>query len=79
MRVEIRLFATLSKYLPHKDRGNSCSVEVNEKITVGKLFEQLKIPSDEVKTIFLNGVHATGHEILNEGDRIGVFPPIGGG
>jgi len=29
--------------------------------------------------IFLNGLHATGDEVLREGDRVGVFPPVAGG
>jgi hypothetical protein len=41
--------------------------------------EQLKIPPDSIKLVFLNGVHANGDEILKDGDRIGAFPPIGGG
>jgi molybdopterin converting factor small subunit len=37
------------------------------------------IPPEAPKVIFLNGVHATGNEVLKEGDRVGAFPPVAGG
>jgi len=46
---------------------------------VSELLEQLKIPPDAVKLVFLNGIHANGNETLKDGDRVGAFPPIGGG
>ncbi len=48
-------------------------------ITVRELLEAMKVPLEAVKVVFLNGVQATGDEVLREGDRIGVFPPVAGG
>ena len=79
MRVKLNLFASLARYMPDKARGNSWTVETSEVTKVRELLEQFGIPTDSVKLVFLNGVHANGDEILNDGDRVGVFPPIGGG
>jgi len=79
MKVELDLFASLKGYLPHKAKGNSCAVEIGEGTKVRGLLEQLKIPAHAVKLVFLNGVHARGDEILKDGDRVGVFPPVAGG
>lgn len=79
MRIELNLFASLRRYMPHKDKGNSCSVEIAEGTRISELLEQLKVPTDAVKLVFLNRVHAGGDEILKDGDRVGVFPPVAGG
>ena len=80
MKVEVRLFTSFTQYLPHRGKaGNSCTIELFQEITVRELLDHLKIPRDEIKVMFLNGVHATGDETLREGDRVAAFPPIGGG
>ena len=79
MEVTLNLFATLSRYLPTKAKGSPCTIELDEGTRVRGLLAGLKIPARNMKLVFLNGVHATGDEILKDGDRIGVFPPIGGG
>ena len=79
MKVELNLFASLKGYLPPKAKGNPCTVEVGEGTKVRGLLEQLKIPAHAVKLVFLNGVHARGEEVLKDGDRVGVFPPVAGG
>jgi sulfur carrier protein ThiS len=77
MKVDLRLFASLARYSP--DKGNSPFMEIKEGTRVADLLEQLKVPPDSVKLIFINGVHASGDVILKDGDRLGVFPPVAGG
>ena len=78
MKIELRLYASLSVYMPETNRA-TVIVDIDQGTRIQELLEQLKVPADSVKIIFLNGVHAKGKEILKEGDRIGVFPPIAGG
>lgn len=78
MKIEFRLYASLSVYMPETDRTDSI-IDINKGTSIQKLLEQYNVPAESVKIIFLNGVHAEGDEILNEGDRVGVFPPIAGG
>jgi molybdopterin synthase sulfur carrier subunit len=78
MRIELRLYASLSRFMPEQWRG-SPTVEVNEGVTVKGLLEAMKVPLEIVKVIFINGVHAKGDEALRDGDRVGVFPPVAGG
>jgi molybdopterin converting factor small subunit len=40
---------------------------------------KLKVPLDDVQLIFINGIKAGLSTSLNGGERVGVFPPIGGG
>jgi len=79
MKIEVRLYASLGRYLPDEREGNSCVLEVPPGTTIQDLFLRLKIPSDAPKIIFLNGIHARGEEVLKDGDRVGAFPPVAGG
>jgi sulfur-carrier protein len=74
--IEIKLFASLKKYLP-ADSAGRYSVEPGTPLSA--LLDQLCIPQTEVKLIFVNGVKKDASAFLNGGERVGVFPPIGGG
>ncbi|MBU1171498.1 MAG: MoaD/ThiS family protein [Proteobacteria bacterium] len=79
MRVELRLFASLGKYASHPMISTEGIMDLPSLITVGDLVDRLGIPRQEIKLIFLNGVHAHLDSKVNENDRLGLFPPIGGG
>jgi sulfur-carrier protein len=79
LRVELRLYASLQKYLPGEPRDGVVRVEVEEGTTLWGLLERLHIPPEAPRILFLNGVHARGDEALKEGDRVGAFPPVAGG
>jgi molybdopterin converting factor small subunit len=83
IRVEARLYATLKKYHPEGENsksGEALVCELEEGTTVQKLLEnELGVPPDEVKTVFVNGVSRRFDHVLADGDRMGIFPPVGGG
>ncbi len=79
MKIELNLYASLAEYLPDKARRNPNSIELPEGTTIKQLIEQLHIPLDAPRIIFLNGVHAPLDALLKDGDRLGMFPPLGGG
>ena len=79
MKVELRLYASLGRYLPENREGNSCILEIEAGTTIQELLHKLNIPLDAPKVIFLNGIHAQGNEVLKDGDRLGAFPPVAGG
>jgi len=73
--ISIKLFATLNRHTPAS--GDNYPVEPG--ITVRNLLEQLGVPEDEVKLIFINGVKGNLSSPLTGGERVGIFPPVGGG
>ena len=79
MKIELRLYAALRVLTPQKTDSDSCEIEVAEGTTVRNLLQALKVPRENVKLVFVNGVHANGDEILRAGDRVGVFPAVAGG
>lgn len=80
MKVEVKLYASLGRYMPQAalEKGKGY-LEVGEGTTIKAFLENLKVPLETVKLIFLNGIHAKDTEILKDGDRLGVFPPVAGG
>jgi molybdopterin converting factor small subunit len=73
--IKLKLFATLSKFSPNI----SDPYPIPSGSTVGELTDQLKMPRDQVKLIFINGVKRSLATPLQDGDRVGLFPPVGGG
>ena len=79
MKIKLNLYASLAEYLPDRARGNPNVLELPEGTTIRQLIEQLRIPLDTPRIIFLNGAHAPLEAFLNDGDRLGMFPPLAGG
>ncbi|WP_029895939.1 MoaD/ThiS family protein [Desulfohalovibrio reitneri] len=74
MRIDITCFATLKKYEPKAPVGYE-----TEAGTIGQLAGELGLPPEELKIIFINGAKASLDSELSEGDRVGLFPAVGGG
>jgi sulfur carrier protein ThiS len=74
MNIEVKCFATLARRTPE---GGSLEIEAGA--TPADVMARLGIDPDEVKIIFVNGVHAKADSPLKDGDRLGLFPPVGGG
>jgi sulfur-carrier protein len=79
MKIKLNLYASLAEYLPDRAQGNPNLLELPEGTTIKQLIEQLQIPLDTPRIIFLNGTHAPLEALLNDGDRLGMFPPLAGG
>ncbi len=73
MRLTVKCFATLYHYEPDPDR------EYPEGATVRDVIVELGIPVDDVRIIFINGRGKELDAVLTDGDRLGLFPPVGGG
>lgn len=79
MKVNVKLFATLQRYKPDVFAGEVFVVELPEKSTLADLVAHLKIRANEVKTMFVNGRARAEMYRLQDGDEVGIFPPVGGG
>lgn len=75
VQIELKLFVTLAGYLP-ENAGNH---EIKEGQTIDDLIQDLGIPRELVKLIFVNGKKQESTYVLQDGDRVGLFPPVGGG
>jgi len=79
MRVEVRVFATLRRYLPELGIGEPKIMDVPDGTTFDQLREMLGLPADEVKVIMRNGLQVEPEDVIHDGDRIAYIPATGGG
>ena len=73
--IDLKLFATLKKFSPQASDAHV--VEAGTRVRT--LVQQLGIPEKKAKIIFINSVKVTLDSVLKDGDRLGIFPPVGGG
>ncbi len=80
VQIEIKLLTGLKQYLPGPDvTGSVHTLEVHETATVKTVLEMLNIPVHMPKVIMLNDRQGKLEDPVSPGDRITVFPPVGGG
>ncbi len=77
--VEVRLYATLQEYHPDLGIGEALVLALDDKAKLGNLFDELKLPKEEIKVALVNGKWEEESYLIQDGDRIGIFSPIGGG
>jgi molybdopterin converting factor small subunit len=74
-QIQLKLFATLHDFEP----PSSENYIIEQGISIRELLEQLELPPAKAKLIFINGVRADLAATLKGGERVGIFPPVGGG
>ena len=79
MRVDVKLFATLRKYLPAEAQNKTVSVSLPDGGTVGDALDAAGVPRAEAHLLILNGDSRSPDHPLQEGDTLSVFPPVAGG
>lgn len=75
MGITVKCYATLSAYQP----DNAENFPLTEGETVASLIQRLGIAPEEVKITFVNSRSVEVNTTVNTGDRVGIFPAVGGG
>ena len=79
VQVEVRVFATLRRYLPGLDIGQAQVCQVKPGTTLDELRAELGLPEAEVKVIMRNNLHAEPSDQVQANDRIAFIPAVAGG
>ncbi len=79
MEIELRLYATLVKYAEKNKIPQFSTVELEEGLILANLLEKFGILREHVRIAMVNGKRAELNQVLRDGDRVGLFPPVGGG
>jgi sulfur-carrier protein len=79
MQIEVRLFATLRRYMPEIKETGWIMTEMADGTTIADLMDTLKIPADEIKVVMRNFRQADLADHLSDGDRVAFIPAVGGG
>ncbi|MDX9917229.1 MAG: MoaD/ThiS family protein [Gudongella sp.] len=74
IKVEVRYFATL-----RVDGKKKEEVSIPIGTTADELLKTLSIPMEDIAILLVNGINSDANTVLNDGDTVSLFPPVGGG
>ncbi|HLZ31997.1 MAG TPA: MoaD/ThiS family protein [Chloroflexota bacterium] len=78
VRVEVHLHADLERYAPEGRRG-VMSIVLPLGARVADVLREVALPADRRVLVGLNGAAAQPEQVLADGARIDLVPPIAGG
>lgn len=83
MKINLKLYATLTNYLPPSADKHRAVVDVPDGSTPAAVITQFNLPLDLTHLVLINGVYVAPSERdkrqLKEHDDLAIFPPIAGG
>ncbi len=84
MHITLKLFATLTDYLPTESRyTNIVELDVADGTTIGDIISQHQLPPKWVHLVLVNGGYINPEDRANkklvEDDVLAIWPPIAGG
>jgi sulfur carrier protein ThiS len=84
MKITLKLFATLTDYLPVESKyTNLVELEVAAGTTVGQVIETHQLPPKWVHLVLVNGTYVEPEKrqarVLVPDDVLAIWPPIAGG
>ena len=82
MKITLKFYTKLAKYLPENSLKNQAIVEIEENYDVERVLDKYGVPSDQRYLVMVNGVHIMPEEsatkILSKSDSLAVWPPTTG-
>ena len=85
MRVVLKLYASLTDYLPERGRDQRHEVDVDmpADATIAAVIDRFRLPRRQVHLVLVNGVYVEPQQratrTLREGDHLAIWPPVAGG
>lgn len=83
MKIRIKLYALLGKYLPADAKKNEADLEVSEGVSIIDVLDMLNLPEEQCHLVLVNGTYVAPSErptyALTEADALAIWPPVAGG
>jgi sulfur-carrier protein len=84
MKITLKLFASLTDYLPAADRSsNITQLDIAPEASILQIIEPFGMPHKLVHLVLINGTYINPEvrstHTLKEGDVLAIWPPIAGG
>jgi len=83
MKVTVKLYALLDKYLPAGASNNQAEIEVPPGTTPAAIVARLGLPAEYCHLVLINGLFVPPAErttrALEHGDHLAIWPPVAGG
>lgn len=70
---------TLTKYLADKDNKDYIEVDIEEGEKITDLIKKFSIPYKLISLVTINGKNSKPDSPIREGDKIKIYPFVGGG
>ena len=82
MKITLKFYTKLAKYLPENSSKNQAIIEIEENCDVEQALDKYGVPSDQRHLVMVNGIHIMPEEratrALSESDSLAVWPPTTG-
>ncbi len=83
MKVTLKLYALLGKYLPPEAKKNEVPLEIEDGTSVTALLDRYNVPREMCHLVLINGSFVPpgtrDAALLKDGDALAVWPPVAGG
>ena len=83
MQVTLKLFASLSGFLPAGAARNKADIEVEKDASIQSVLDAYNVPREQCHLVLVNGVFFAPEDrattALKDGDHLAVWPPVAGG
>lgn len=83
MQVKLKLFASLSDYLPRDAQANQIDIDIGDGSTVAAIIERFQLPDRLVHLVLVDGVFIKPEERaqrdMKAGEVLAIWPPVAGG
>jgi sulfur carrier protein ThiS len=79
MKITVKVYGTLKKYLPDYDHTTGLELELPDNIDAAALIEHLRIPKSRVGAVSVNGLQVNSADTIPDKAVVKVFHPVFGG
>ncbi len=79
MEVIVTLYATLIRHHPEGKGNEEFTVQLPDGATVKDLQNKIGIEEGEVRKVFTEHRSRPDDHVLKNGEKVAIFPPVGGG
>lgn len=81
MKLTVKLFASLTIYLPPRSENQAMQINADDGATVAQVLGQCGVPVDRCRLIMINGITHTNPAVsmaieLQPGDTLAVLPKV---
>ena len=83
VRIQLKLMATLTDYLPQPRQGHQISLDLATGTTIQNVVERFRLPWKLVHLVLVDGVYIDPEQrdkrALLDGETLAIWPPVAGG
>jgi len=83
LKITLKLFALLAKYLPDGAVKNQVDITVADGASVTEVIHGINLPMEHCHLVLVDGVYVAPSEredhILQDGEALAIWPPVAGG